>query len=201
MTHDSGAPWAEPVPEAGMPMTVDELARLPDDACRYELVEGRLVRMSPTGGRHGRISLRLGAVLNSFVEAHGLGCVTGAETGFLLSRPGEPETVLAPDVAFVRAEHVPPENSPEYDTFWHLVPDVVAEVASPSQYRSELAEKARLWLAYGACLVWVVWPQTKQVEVWRPGRDMPMTILGIADMLDVLDVVPGFMYTVASLLA
>src|SRR5436305_3861641 len=82
----------------------DLLAMPHDLAHRYELVEGRLVKMSPTGGTHGRRTGDLGAALGAYAMEHSLGVVLGAETGFNLTRPGEPrETVLAPDVAFVRA--------------------------------------------------------------------------------------------------
>src|SRR5579864_8519757 len=96
------APWAEPVL-----MTAEELLRLPDDEWRYELVEGRLVRMSPTGGRHGRIVMALLRAVDRFVEEQRLGEVIPPETGFCISPEGGPDTVLAPDLAFVRAGREP----------------------------------------------------------------------------------------------
>jgi hypothetical protein len=62
-----------------------------------------------------------------------------------------------------------------------------------------MAEKARMWLAAGVRLLWLVWPRSKQVEVWRPGSDVPVATLGGADALDGLDVVPGFFYPVSRL--
>jgi Uma2 family endonuclease len=201
MTHDTLASWAESLPDPGMPLTADDLARLPDDGYRYELVEGRFVRMPPAGGERGRMSMRLGSALHVFVESRGLGCVTAAETGLIISRPGQPDTVLAPDAAFVRAERMPPRDSPEWSALWRLAPDLVVEVASPKQHRSDMAEKALRWLAAGTRLVWVVWPMAKQVDVWRPGYGRPLATLGMMDALDGLDVVPGFTYPVARLFA
>jgi Uma2 family endonuclease len=198
MTHETFAPWGELVPDVP-PLTAADLARLPDEARGYELVEGRLVRMSPTGGRHSDVAMDLGAALRVFAKSRRLGKVLGAETGFTLSRPGEPDTVLAPDVAFVRADRVPPADSPEYDRYWRLPPDLVVEVASPDQYRPEMAAKARFWLAAGVRLVWVVWPRARQVDVWRPGAAQPTATLGAAATLDGLDVIPGFRYPVAEL--
>jgi Uma2 family endonuclease len=85
MAADSTAPWAEPVMQ-----TAEDLAALPDDAWRHELLRGRLVRMSPTGLQHGVIAMRVARALSEFVEEHDLGRVAGAETGFLISRPGRP---------------------------------------------------------------------------------------------------------------
>ena len=69
-------------------------------------LSSRLVKMSPTGGTHGRRTFDLGAALGAYAMQHDLGVVLGAETGFNLTRPDEGrETVLAPDVAFVRAEN------------------------------------------------------------------------------------------------
>lgn len=175
--------------------TAADLAALPaDPEYRYELVEGQLVKMSPTGGTHGRRTYDLGAALGVYAVQHGLGVVLGAETGFNLTRPGERrETVLAPDVAFVRAENAP---LTETDDFPHLAPDLVGEVASPSDSRRRMAAKARRWLDRGARLVWVVWPRRREIDVWLPGVAQPH-VLTASDTLDGADVVPGFSIPVA----
>ena len=96
---ESVAQWAESVL-----MTAMDLLRLPDDSWRYELVDGRLVRMSPTGGRHGRIVTTLLRAIDHFVQDRGLGEVFPPETGFWISSDGESDTVLAPGIAFVRGD-------------------------------------------------------------------------------------------------
>ena len=193
------APWAELVPgREHEHMTVDELLALPDDDGRwqYELVEGRLVRMPGPGGEHGMITAALAWAVSSFVMPRQLGLVLAAETGFQLG----PNTVLGADVTFVRAERVPARGSPEWKKYWQLAPDLVAEVASPSQKRDALDAKARAWLAAGTRLVWVIWPDSQQVEVWRPvDTSRPAFTLGLSDALDGLDVLPGFTYPLADL--
>jgi len=118
------APWAEPVL-----MTAEELLRMPEDEWCYELVEGRLVRMPPTGWKHGRIVTALFLAVGRYVEEQGLGEVLPAETGFWISPEGGPDTVLAPDLAFVCAGQQPDAG---VEGFPRLAPDLVAEVASPS---------------------------------------------------------------------
>jgi Uma2 family endonuclease len=193
------APWAELVPDVG-PMTPDDLLARPEDDWRYELVEGRLVRMPPTGGEHGDIAGTLTVALGMWVLPRHLGRVLAAETGFQLGAG----TVLAPDVAFVQAAHVPAADRPTRERFWALAPDLVAEVASPGETRPELAAKVRNWLAAGVRLAWVVWPRSRQVDVWQPnaqGAAQLVTTLGPGDALDGLDVLPGFAHPVAELFA
>jgi Uma2 family endonuclease len=194
MVVDAIAPWAELVL-----FTADDLTKLPDDAWHYELVQGRLVRMSPSGLRHGGIGMTLGAALRAFAGDRGLGLVVGAETGFHLSRPGEPDTVLAPDAAFLAADRVPPEDSRDWVGFPHIAPDLVLEVASPSQHRPELAAKARLWLKAGVRLVWIVWPAQRQVDVWEIGAPGAPQTLSSSDELTGGDVLPGFSFPLATL--
>lgn len=202
MAHDIFAPWAELVPDAPYPMTAAALEKLPEDGWNYELVRGRLVRMPPTAGGHGVIAQNLSTALYVFVKQHKLGEVLAAETGFRLAGLGDPEqNVYAPDLSFVRADRVPPRNTPAWDSFWELAPDLVVEVASQSQFRPEMAAKARDWLTAGVRLVWVVWPKTKQVDVWLPGNQQPAQSLKIGEALDGLQVIPGFSYALADLFA
>ena len=85
-------------------VTADELERFPDDDYRYELVEGRVIRMSPVGFEHGRIVPRLTALLHRHVEEHHLGAIVN-EVGFKLA--SNPDTVRAPDIAFLRLNRIP----------------------------------------------------------------------------------------------
>src|SRR2546427_9242223 len=95
-------------------MTADELLRLPDDGMRHELIAGELRTMALRGGQHGRVTMRLSTPLYHYVVTHGLGWVFTAETGFLLRT--QPDTVRAPDVAFVRQERV--EQVGEVTSYW-----------------------------------------------------------------------------------
>jgi Uma2 family endonuclease len=175
--------------------TAVDLAALPHDLDhRYELVEGQLVKMSPTYGAHGRRTSDLHLALALYVRQHKLGVLTAAETGFNLTRPGEQcETVLAPDIAFIRAEHA---SLVEVEDFPRLAPDFVVEIASPSDSRRRMAEKARRWLDRGVQMVWVVWPRRREVDVWEIPVPAPRTLTA-AHNLDGGAVLPGFLIPVA----
>lgn len=205
MAHNTLAPWAEMVPSADghgpRHMSAAELLTLPNDGLRYELVEGVLVRMTPPGGEHGVITFEIGAALGAFVKARKLGQVLTGEPGFLVSRIGEPDTVLAPDVAFVRTDRLPARGTPERQGYWRLAPDLVVEVASPSQRKNEMAAKALAWLAAGAQLVWVVWPEARQADAWLPGADRPARTYGGNDTLDGGAVLPDFRLALDALFA
>lgn len=186
---ESIAPWAEPVL-----MTAEELLQLPEDGWRYELVDGRLVRMSPTGGDHGLVAMPLLAAVYRFVEERHLGTVLPGETGFWISSPGAPDTVLAPDLAFISAER---QSAAHVPGFPRLAPDLVAEIVSPSQGHAEMAAKARRWLEAGVRLVWMVFPESRTVEVWRDG-ELARTVT-LDEELSGDDVLPGFSYPIGRL--
>jgi Uma2 family endonuclease len=192
MATDTVAPWAETAP-----LTSEILQHMPDDGWRYELVQGRLVRMPPTGYEHGRISAILASQLQRFIELHPLGDVLGAETGFILSREGEPDTVLAPDAAFVSSQRSPARDA---TGFARLAPDLVVEVVSPGQTRSQMEAKARLYLAAGVRLIWIVWPDSRTVDVWRAGEDIG-TPFTEDDDLTGENVLPGLTIAVRDIFA
>lgn len=176
------------------PMTAEELLahRLPDK--RTELVRGRLVVREPAGYEHGRVASELLLRIATHVRTHRLGVVLAAETGFTLQR--RPDTVRAPDVAFISATRAP---APGTRGFPELAPDLAVEVRSPGDTAAEVAEKVADWLAAGTGQVWVVDPLARTVGVHAAGA--APRLLGADDTLDGGHVLPGFATRVEDLLA
>jgi Uma2 family endonuclease len=164
--------------------TAAQLLRAPDLG-RCELVRGKLIMMTPAGFRHGRVAASLTAALTHFVAEHRLGVVTSAETGFHIER--EPDTVRAPDVAYLGADRVPAE---EPVGFFPGAPDLAVEVLSPDDRASEVNAKVQKWLEAGCRAVWVVDPQSRTVTVYCSPKDIE--VLRPSDVLTGGSVLPGF---------
>jgi Uma2 family endonuclease len=167
--------------------TADELLALPSGmGKRYELVAGELRVMSPAGWRHGGVVGKLQTRLGSYIEDRSLGRIFGAETGFLLRR--NPDTVRAPDFAFIANEHLPPVE-PE-DAYWPGAPDLAVEVLSPGDTSGEVAEKVEEWLTCGCAAVWVLDPKLRTVTIYESATKARIVTAGETLVGD--PVVPGF---------
>jgi Uma2 family endonuclease len=176
-------------------VTADELLHMPDDGFRYELVQGELRQMNPAGNVHGRVTMSFAWRLAQHVDEHRLGTVYAAETGFRLS--SDPDTVRAPDVAFVRRASV--EVVGEVEGFWPAAPDLAVEVISPGDSYSEVEEKVFAWLDAGSKMVVVINPQQRSATVYKSPTEI--TVLAEADVLAGGDIVPGFELEVREIFA
>ena len=174
-------------------VTADELERMPGDDFRYELVRGRLTRMNPVAPPHGRVAAALNARLWHHVMERSLGEVWN-EVGFRLA--SDPDTVRAPDIAFVSAERLP---QPDARGFYRGAPDVAIEVLSPDDRPADVHEKVRDYLAAGTRMVVVVDPQRQRVTVHQPHS--PSAILTISDTLDLHPSVQDWSLTLEDLFA
>src|SRR5215470_4420073 len=167
-------------------MTEDELWQLPDDSYRYELVAGELIAMPPSGFLHGAIAMNFGAQIREHATKNDLGVVCTADSGFRLQQ--NPDTVRAPDVAFVSKERILAEGKPE--KYWPGAPDLAVEVISPNDRFDEVMEKVEEYLNAGTRLVWVAQPRLQLVLACRPGSELK--IYHKDDELSGEDVLPGF---------
>ncbi len=174
-------------------MTAEELLRLPEDGLRHELVRGELRTMAPTGWEHSEVTIDVAGPLWNYVRAHQLGRVVTGEPGFKLTT--NPDTVRAPDVAFVSRERL--STIGRVRGYWPGAPDLAVEVISPNDLYTEVDEKVAEWLEHGTRLVFVVNPRRRTVAVHRPGQ--PVRMLTENDALDGEDVVPGWTLPVREL--
>jgi Uma2 family endonuclease len=173
-------------------MTAEELAALPDDGVRRELVRGEVVTMAAAGYLHGRIAAQICRRLGNHAAETGAGEVVTAEAGFVLGR--DPDTVRVPDVGFILAARVPCGDP---STMVDMAADIAVEVVSPNDRPREVAAKAVEWLEGGAQAVWVVWPEERRLQVWRSPSETET--LGADDTLTCDDLLPGFSLSLADL--
>lgn len=171
-------------------MTAEELLRHQPSHKRSELVDGVMRVREPAGFRHGILAGRIGARLHHHVVQHTLGVTLAAGTGFILRRV--PDTVRAPDVAFVSNERLPP---PGTTGFADVAPDLVVELLSPDDRPGEVLARCGDWLSAGCRAAWVVDPERRELQVYR--ADGTVAVLGDGDVLNGEEVLPGFTVPVA----
>jgi Uma2 family endonuclease len=165
-------------------LTAEELEKFPRDDRRYELVRGRLVlHMTPVAFPHGVVVARVCFLLSQYLQNNKLG-VAVTELGCKLT--SSPDTVRAPDVAFIRRERIP-SNPPK--GFWKGAPDLAIEVLSPDDRPTEVREKIAEYLAHGVSLVVVIDPDPRTAATFHAsGRQ---ATLEEHERLDLGDVMPG----------
>lgn len=172
-------------------VTAVELAQMGEDT-RYELVRGQLVAMSPVDYGHGASVVELIFLLRGYLADHPLGGIV-TEVGFVLE--SNPDTVRAPDIAFVRTGRVPALKGPGFS---QGCPDLAIEVLSPDDRAGEIAAKVDQYLSAGVSVVIVMDPRKKSAIIHRPSA--PPVILGGDDaVLEIDDVLPGFRCTLGEI--
>ena len=173
-------------------MSVEEFDRLAEpDELSYELDEGELVVMTKPRPLHNRIVISLTFELQAFVKSNPVGEVFNSDNFYVLS----PNTKRAPDVSFLRDERAK-QIDPDVDI--PGAPDLAVEVLLPNDTVSAMRRKIRQYFAAGAQIVWVVYPETREVEVWREPTRAEI-ILQEADLLEAPDLLPGFSLRIGTL--
>jgi Uma2 family endonuclease len=167
-------------------MTAEELLRYRHEPYRQELIGGRLYEMEPTGAEHGVVEGKIYALLTRHVEATNLGTTFVGDVGFQIA--ADPDTVRAPDVAFVARARVDVTGIPR--GFWPGAPDLAVEVVSPDDRHSDVEGKALDWVDAGARAVVVVDPPRRTATVYRARHDI--RVLTADEPLDLGDVVAGW---------
>ena len=126
-----------------------------------ELVDGRIVAMTPTGAAHGKIEARLARLLDEYVENRGIGWVLSGEVGIVTKR--NPDRVRGADIAFLTREQV--TSIP--DGFLTVAPELVIEIVSPNDRWKDIRDKIDEYCAIGVKQVWLVEPQAQQILAYR----------------------------------
>ena len=140
------------------------------DAVLELSANGQLISMTPTGGETGSRNTALLFCLESYARGERTWKVFDSSTGFRLPDG----SVLSPDAALVRLERWQALNPEQRRGFPPLCPDLVVELASPSDQGprgvSALRRKMADYVANGAQLGWLLLPEERTVEVWRAGN-------------------------------
>ena len=167
-------------------LTAHDLLALHANGVRGELIRGVISETMPTGGEHGEIVVNLVTELKIFIKPRRLGRLAASDTGVLLER--SPDTVREPDIAFFSADKIPP--GVRIRGYYQVPPDLVVEVASPTDSLAAVNDKALMWLRYGARLAWTLHPDHRRLDIHTP--DGAVRSLTDGDTLTGGDVLPGF---------
>ena len=128
---------------------------------------GHLVEMTPIGSASGARNQTLGALLWLAIEQSRLPLkLFDSSAGFLLPDG----SVRSPDASVVRLERCQALSEAEREGFAPLCPDLVVELASPSDEPQALRKKMAAYMANGARLGWLLLPQSRTVEIWQTGN-------------------------------
>lgn len=174
-------------------MTLEQFAELPDTEERLELVRGRVRVMSPVHGPAATVASNIVGLLTLHVLPRKLGRIFSDNTGFALL--GAEHTNRSPDVAFIRADRLPPRGIGPGPI--RIAPDLVVEVLSPTERAVILEEKLADYRRAGTPLIWVANPPHRLVTV-HPA-DGPSYTLREGDTLTGGRVLPEFHCAVSEL--
>ena len=175
------------------PITAEQLLEMHARGMRGELIRGVFCPTMSAGKLHAAIAINLAGFLREVVRPGRLGWILGTDGGVRLE--SNPDTVREPDIAYFSRERLP--MSIDDQGYADVAPDIVAEIASPSDSVRQITDKAHMWLNAGVQLVWVLWPETQTIEVHRPNQ--PVTTLREADTLTAEDILPQFSVPVADI--
>lgn len=138
-------------------LTYEDYAALPDDGCRYELLEGRLSVVPAPFTKHQRGSLNLVYVLKTHVDRRKLGELFEAPFDVILG----PHDTVQPDVLFVSREHAGRISERGVEG----APDLVIEIVSTGSASRDWIEKLRIYQRAGVPEYWVVEPEARCITV------------------------------------
>ena len=174
--------------------TEADVIRLHDRHDRlFELVDGTLVEKA-MGWQESELMVIIATLLRNFVADKGLGKVFGSDGMFRLRS----EQIRIPDVAFISKQRFAGRTL-HRGAFWELGCDLAVEIISPSNTRREMERKLADYFAAGVAVVWLVYPQQREVVVYSAPTQS--TTLQGEDTIDGGDLLPGFSISVAQIFA
>lgn len=172
-------------------LTGEELFRRGDSGS-CELVDGRVVPMSPTGHLHARLEARLSGVFLDYAESTGEWEVLTGEVGIYVRR--NPDTIRAADLALISKESYRRCQSPSY---LDVAPEVVVEILSPDDRWLGVMEKLSDYFSAGVARVYVLDPKKRQIFAYRSVTSL--ILLEEGDVLEDPELLPGFRLALADL--
>jgi Uma2 family endonuclease len=139
--------------------TYEDYLRLPEDGNRYEVIRGVLYVSPAPSTDHQFSAFELGFRISAFVRENDLGCVYMAP--YDVNLPSGIANPVQPDVLFFQKGNEPRKGTGRFDG----VPDLIAEVLSPTTYNRDRTTKLEAYEEAGVPEYWLVDPNARTVEV------------------------------------
>ncbi|MGO8898595.1 MAG: Uma2 family endonuclease [Isosphaeraceae bacterium] len=158
----------------------------------FELVRGEVIQLPPSMPEHGLICVNIGVALWNYGKRTGHGYPISNDSAVVTERG--PDTVRGADISYYRQDHWP--RSEVGWTLPPVQPDLVVEVYSPGNRRGKILEKLAEYLGAGIPLVWIVYPKSRTVTMYR-SLDEPPDVLKQDAVIENLPELPGFRCPVA----
>lgn len=171
---------------AELPLQTNDLS-YSEDAEHYEIVDGLRVELPPMSVDASIVASDLCVFLWQYGMANNLG---KAYTEVLFRLPLPVDRNRRPDVAFVPFDRWPKNRPGPTANAWEVLPDLMVEVISPSDYMDDVLDKLEEYFDAGVRLVWIVVPQKQVVYVYESPKQIK--VLSREDELDGGIVLPGF---------
>jgi Uma2 family endonuclease len=176
------------------PMSANEFwdfVHLPENEDRdFELIRGEVIEVSRLTHPHGRVSFRVGMLLELYAERVGKGYVVTNDSGIVLAE--DPDTFIGPDVAYFTDVNKFDDLNPKWAD---EPPLLVVEVCSPNDKPNSLIAKIRDYLRNGVKVVWLVDYEENTVAVFRP--NLTPDVISENEELTDGEELPGFVCQVA----
>ena len=159
-----------------------------------ELERGEITEMPPPGKFHGFVCGNVVRILGNYAAEHGRGYVCANDAGLIVER--DPDTVRGPDVTFYEDS----QTADDMERQFAAEPPVLAvEVLSPNDRVNRTVLRISQMLALGVKMIWIIDPETRDVSVYRSGRNPQL--IPLSQELTGGDVLPDFRCRVADLFA
>ncbi len=139
--------------------------------------EGEIIVMPPNYSTTGARNLEIAVQLGTWTRADGRGVANDSSTGYLLPDGAR----RSPDASWTLKDDVRKLPEGSRDGYWHLCPAFVIELRSHSDRLPVLRAKMREYIANGARLGWMIDPEQRTVEIYRPDRE-PELLSGVASV-------------------
>jgi Uma2 family endonuclease len=150
-----------------------ELCQANPEAVLELAADGSLILMTPTGGETGARNAELSFQIYTWARGNGSWKSFDSSTGFRLPD----NSVLSPDASLVALDRWQALTAEQRRGFAPICPDLVVELASPSDEGprglTALRQKMAAYQRNGARLGWLLIPAERAVEVWEPLADPP----------------------------